>query len=112
MKPIQLFLRCYAEQLPGGQWQAFCLDLTLASQGDSFKEVKVKLTAMMEEYVFDALAGVDKDFSFLLLRRRAPMKYWAKYYKLVALHKIGVMKNGVARSFRSALPLEPVHHHA
>ena len=35
----QLLLRCYAERV-GDQWQAFCLDLSLAAQGDTFMEVK------------------------------------------------------------------------
>jgi hypothetical protein len=112
MKPVQLFLRCYAEQLQDGQWQAFCLDLTLASQGDSFKEAQNKLNDMIKEYVFDALAGVDKEFSFELLRRRAPLKYWARFYQLVLLHKVGVMKNGVARLFCPPLPLEPAQYNA
>jgi hypothetical protein len=50
MKPSDLIVRCYAEQV-GDQWQAFCLDLSLAAQGDTFAEVKDKLDAMVAEYL-------------------------------------------------------------
>jgi hypothetical protein len=109
VKPNQLILRCYAEQLHDGQWQAFCLDLTLAAQGDSFRDVHQKLAAMIKEYVFDALAGADKEFAFSLLKRRAPAKYWVKFYSLVFRHRLGLLKNGVARLFCPPIPLEPAH---
>jgi hypothetical protein len=106
MHPRNLTLRCYAENLDG-QWQAFCLDLSLAAQGDSFQDVKEKLSRMISEYVYDALAGEDKDFAYALLRRRAPAKYWAKFYLFVALHKIGALHDNMKRLFCPPLPLEP-----
>lgn len=79
MKPNGLLLRCYAECIDG-QWHAFCLDLCLAAQGESFQEVRRMLEAMIKEYVVDALVGADKEFAGMLLRRPAPLKYWVKYY--------------------------------
>jgi predicted RNase H-like HicB family nuclease len=106
MKPAELLLRCYAEK-KDGQWQAFCLDLCLAAQGDSFQEVKRKLGDMIAEYVGDALGGRDKDFAAELLMRRAPFKYWLKFYYFLTLSKVGALHDGVRRMFCQALPLEP-----
>lgn len=112
MKPNQLTLRCYAEKLSDGQWQAFCLDLCLAAQGESFADVRKKLNDMTREYVYDALAGKDKEFAFKLLRRRAPLQYWVRFYFLLSLQKIGMVKDGMARLFCPPIPLEPTTHHA
>ena len=112
MKPVQLMLRCYAEKLSDGQWQAFCLDFSLAAQGDSFNEVRRKLIEQTNEYVFDAMAGKDKEFAFSLLRRRAPMKYWLRFYYLVSLYKIGIAKQEMSRLFCPPIPLEPTYHRA
>jgi hypothetical protein len=72
-------VRGYAEKV-GNQWQAFCLDFSLAAQGDTFAEVKDKLDAMVAEYVYDALVGQDRDYAEQLLPRRAPLRHWLKYY--------------------------------
>jgi hypothetical protein len=71
MKPTQLLLRCYAEKV-GDQWQAFCLDLSLAAQGDTFAEVKDKLDAMIAQYVYDALVGDDREYAHQLLTQTRP----------------------------------------
>ena len=42
----ELMLRCYANKR-GDRWQAICIDLCLAVQGNSFREVKQKLESMM-----------------------------------------------------------------
>ena len=106
MKPGGLLLRCYAE-CADGQWQAFCLDLCLAAQGESFQEVKRSLEAMILDYVRDAVVGVDRDFADLLLRRPAPLKYWVKYYFFASLLKIGAIKTHFQRLFVEPFPLVP-----
>lgn len=112
-------LHCYAEKLPGGQWQAFCLEFCLAAQGDSFNEVRRKLIDQTKDYVFDAMAGKDKDFAFELLHRRAPLKYWLRFYYLLAVwkaksalshYKLAAVKDGVARLFCPPIPMVPAHH--
>lgn len=102
MKPSQLMLRCYAEQV-NHQWQAFCLDLNLAAQGDSFDEAEAKLKDMICEYVFDALAGEDQKYADQLLNRRAPWSFWIKYYYIRTFSK--VMK--AREVFKEPLPLTP-----
>ena len=106
MKPNQLVLRCYAEHRDG-TWQALCLDFTLAAQGDSPEGVIEKLEAQICEYVEDALVGIDKDHSKELIKRKAPPKYWAKYYyyrSLIALHRA---KSDLFRLSDIPMPLTP-----
>jgi hypothetical protein len=114
MKPNDLLLRCYAEKSEG-HWQAFCLDLCLAAQGDSYKEVRNKLDAMISEYVYDALVGEDKAYAEQLLSRKAPFYQWAKYYGYFALIKLMHIKRGLPKLFKEPLPLVPqknCHAHA
>jgi hypothetical protein len=106
MKPRQLFLRCYAEKV-GNQWQGFCLDLSLAVQGDTFAEVKDKLEAMIGEYVYDALVGEDREYAEQLLTRRAPLRDRLKYYWYFVLSGAGAIHEEARRLFTSLVPLEP-----
>lgn len=75
MSPEKLIMKCYAEQ-EQDCWVAVCLNFNLASQGDSYGEVKTKLESMIAEYVYDAPAGDDKAYSAQLLSRRAPIYSW------------------------------------
>lgn len=109
MKPEKLILRCLAEK-KHGQWQALCLDLCLAAQADSLDEAKQKLEGMILEYVYDALAGEDKQYAGQLLSRRAPAKDWAKYYVYSLLAHMGQLHNDVRQLFTEALPLQPINH--
>jgi len=106
MKLTQLFLRCYAERV-GDQWQAYCLDLSLAAQGDTFAEVKDKLDVMIAEYVYDALVGEDREYAHQLLTRRAPLRDRIKYYWYCVLSKAGAIPEEARRLFTSLVPLEP-----
>nr|VFK47410.1 MAG: hypothetical protein BECKTC1821E_GA0114239_10841 [Candidatus Kentron sp. TC]VFK48559.1 MAG: hypothetical protein BECKTC1821D_GA0114238_10621 [Candidatus Kentron sp. TC]VFK61896.1 MAG: hypothetical protein BECKTC1821F_GA0114240_10651 [Candidatus Kentron sp. TC] len=76
-------LHCYVEKKEG-IWQAFCLDFTLAAQGESRDDSIKKLELMIEEYVHDAVYGENKKHAKQLLSRRAPLVYWVKYY----VHKV------------------------
>lgn len=106
MKPIDLVVRCYANKA-GNQWQAFCLDFTLAAQADSFEEAKEKLHDMIDEYVFDILVGEDKAFADRLLFRRAPPYYWAQYYWYVLVARYGNLREDVRHLFTLLVPLVP-----
>lgn len=65
-------LRCYAEGRPG-DWEAFCLDLDLAVQGDSFQEVFASLNEAIEQYI-EAVCELPEDQRMPLLNRRAPWR--------------------------------------
>jgi hypothetical protein len=104
--PVKLVLRCYAKK-EQGKWQAFCLDLCLAAQADTFEEAKVKLKGMIASYVYDAVAGADREHASYLLSRRAPLIYRLKYHTYVALRTIGALQNSVRRAFLEVIPLVP-----
>lgn len=70
--------RCYAER-EDGQWMAFCVDLTLAVQGESYEEVREKLHKQVISYVNEALT-IDRDHAQELLNRRAPLAWMAKFH--------------------------------
>lgn len=71
-------LRCYAE-LKDGQWQAFCIDLTLAAQGDSLEEVKEKLHRHIVSYIKEANT-IDAEYADELLNRQAPLAWRMKFH--------------------------------
>ncbi|MDD2558236.1 MAG: hypothetical protein RBR43_05675 [Desulfuromonadaceae bacterium] len=103
MKPRNLILRCYAEKKEA-HWQAFCLDLNLAAQGDGLEDVKARLDEMINSYVYDATAGDDQEYAGQLLPRRAPLGFWLKYY----WYKLGYCaKSGFNKPFSINLPMVP-----
>ena len=102
-------LRCYANKR-GDQWQAICIDLCLAVQGDSFQEARQKLESMMLEYVYDALAGEDREFADQLLNRKAPFSQVATYYGIKLLHFFGFCRDGLHKLFKEPMPLVPQSH--
>ncbi len=106
MKPRDLILRCYAER-KDDQWQAYCLDLCLAAQADTFDEAKRKLSWMISDYLEEALVGEDKAYANQLLSRKAPLFSWIRYFRLrlVRVHK------DFTRLFILPVPLAPVHPH-
>ena len=106
MKPTQLLLRCYAERA-GNQWQAFCLDLSLAAQGNTFSEVNDKLDDMILDYICDVL-GEDKAYAEQLLTRKAPLRDWLKYYWYRLLSRAGATHEEARRLFTSLVPLQPI----
>lgn len=111
LKPGQMVLRCFAEQ-KGTVWQAFCLDLNLAVQGDSRYEVKAKLQSQIAEYLHDALAGEDRQYADQLLTRRAPASTWIRYYCLKAISQVINAHNGIREFFNEVMPLTVKYHHA
>ena len=76
-------------------------------RGESFQDVKRILEGMIKEYVTDALTGIDREFAGALLRRRAPLKYWMKYYVYLFLFRIGALGSHVRRLFIEPMPLIP-----
>ena len=57
-----------------------CLDFTLAVQSDNLDDAEQLLKEQIEMYLRDAIVGQDVEYAENLLKRRAPMKYWLKYY--------------------------------
>lgn len=104
VSPLRLVVRCYAERLPDGQWQAFSLEFGLAAQAESFPIVKGKLDSMIQGYLHDAL-GEDRQYARQLLARRSPLWVYARYYIGRTLSLVTRLRN--RKFFDEAMWLEP-----
>lgn len=102
MKGYPLVFRCFAER-HGDQWLAFCIDLTLAAQGDSLADVKRRLNDQIASYVYDAIAGDDQQHAVELLTRKAPLRLRYRYYLIVALGKIHALRERAGQTFATAV---------
>lgn len=111
MKAPDLVLRCFAEKVDEDVWQAFCLDLNLAVQGESFADVEQKLESLIDSWLEDALLGEDRKHAYELLNRRAPAKWWVKYYYAFALSKLGRLHDSARVLFSHPMPLRISHGH-
>lgn len=109
MKPRDLLLRCYANR-DGDQWQAFCIDLCLAAQGESFQEARHKLECMAEEYIYDALADEDREYAEELLSRKAPLYQRLTYHYYRVMHHLGMLRDHFHKRFKYPLPMVPRDH--
>jgi hypothetical protein len=109
MKATDLVLRCFAEK-KDEHWQAFCIDLCLAVQGESMKEVREKLDSMIGEYVYDALAGEDKEFAEQLMTRKSPLSIRAKYYTYRTLSTVVKLIKHNIKLFKEVVPVVPQQH--
>jgi len=101
-----LILRCYAEFRTEG-WQAFCLDLCLAVQGERFIEVQTKLGEQIVDFIQNATVGEDQAFAEQLLTRRAPFGYWLKYHWIKFTIQFGSQPYKTQLPFNNPLPLIP-----
>lgn len=100
--PSELVLRCLAMK-KNGYWVAMCIDLDLAVQADSLAKARMLLQEQMRSYVADAF-GCDSEHAGELLRRRAPIRYFALYYAIKIAH---ITKRRL--SFETAMPMIPAH---
>jgi predicted RNase H-like HicB family nuclease len=105
MKPSELLLHVYGER-KDGQWTLMCLDFTLAVQADSLAEAEQLLKEQIEMYVREATIGQDTEHAGVLLKRKAPFKYWLKYYLFRTRETITHRRNShIAKS--SPIPMVP-----
>jgi hypothetical protein len=107
MTPSDIVLRCYAERERDGSWFAICIDLNLAAQAGSAKEVKAKLHAQIEQYVREALT-VDRQYIDDLMPRRAPLSFRIRYHLArIACAIRGMKHHGdpAKRTFKEHLPV-------
>ncbi|HEY8508529.1 MAG TPA: hypothetical protein VIL32_09240 [Steroidobacteraceae bacterium] len=81
------------------------MEFGLAAQGDSFAEVKQKLEGMIQDYLYDALVGEDREHALELLRRRAPWWVFARYYLSCLREALRDSMN--VKTFIEPLGLEP-----
>lgn len=106
MKPSRLLLRIYGEQTDG-QWSLINLEFSLAAQAETFEEAQRILESQIKEYVHDALVGEDRAYAReLLTERRAPAKYWIKYWFGIARIRLFGRAEG-SKAFTEPMPLVP-----
>ncbi len=111
MAPKDLILRCYCEK-KGNLWQAFCIDLNLATQGSSLKDARNRLHQQIAAYLHDALVGEDKQYAAQLLNRKSPIYFRIKYHYYKCLCQIDGAKENICRIFDEIMPLAPLHNNA
>lgn len=105
MNASKLLLRFYGER-EGDQWTVMCLDFSLAAQAETVEEAQDLLRAQIIDYLTEAIAGQDRLHGEVLLSRRAPLKYWLKFYFLRALSKMHyTLRYHMAQ--RNPMPLVP-----
>lgn len=107
MKNRDFFVRILGYKLDNGQWFAICLEYDLAVQGESLRDVFDKLKSQINSYVKDALVGADQDAAWWLLHRRAPLKYWVKFYYAVLTKKLFHHFPKDTKPKRQPLPMTP-----
>jgi hypothetical protein len=100
VSPIKLVVRCVAQSVDESQWQAFSLEFGLAAQADSFVEARSKLDGMIQDYLYDALVGEDREHAAELLSRKAPWWVFARYYYADLLAGIGAVIHRSKRTRR------------
>lgn len=91
MSNKNILFRCYAYK-EESDWVAINIDFTLATQGETFEEVEKKMVAMVQEYILDA-ATTDREYAEELLNRRAPMKFWVRYYYYSLLFQFHLLRD-------------------
>ncbi|WP_405126776.1 hypothetical protein [Ralstonia pseudosolanacearum] len=108
MKASGLLLKVYGER-ENDQWTFVCLDFSLAAQGSTINEARQKLEEQIFEYIREATVGEDKEHAATLLRRRAPLKYYAKWYLGMTLLRLFGRKSSHEQAFRESVPMVPAH---
>ena len=73
-------LHCYAEGRDG-KWEAICLDLDVAVQGESFEEVYHSLHKAVSLYL-ESVLTLPEDQRSHLLKRPAPLSVRWKFFTL------------------------------
>lgn len=75
-------LRCMAYK-QDGVFLAVCLDLSLAAQADSLQGAQEALEEQIADYINEAIA--EPQYAADLLKRKAPLPLWVKYYYISLL---------------------------
>lgn len=102
-------LHCIAKK-HDGYWSARCLDFSLYAVGDSLEEAKAKLNDEIDDYLFEALEGEEKDNAAYLLLRKAGFSEWVLFYSLDFMARFNAVKTRIGEAFSPALPHGPYRH--
>ena len=102
LKTEDLLVRCMAQH-DGTQWVAVCLDFSLAAQGSTLDEARLRLHEQIEAYVREAFT-IDRQHAAQLLTRRAPLRDRIVYRVARLLSRLHSRSQ---RAYSEALPLCP-----
>ena len=111
MRTNDLILRCYGER-NGDLWQTFCIDLNLATQGESFQEARDKLHDQIASYMQEALAGEDREYADQLLSRKSPLEFRLRYHFYSLLCYFDTARESICQIFNEVMPLTPSQNQA
>jgi len=95
-------LHCYAEGRDG-EWEAICLDLDIAVQGDSFEDVFASLRDAVALYL-ESVAELPETERQRLLHRPAPTTVRMKFL-LHALRSLLMRRDGEMQHHQFTMPL-------
>lgn len=93
-----------------GYWSARCLDFTLYSVGNTAEEAKEKLAIEIDDFLYEAIEGQDKEFAVQLLLRRAPLRDWVIFHVVSLLQHCRVFSKWIGETFKQSVPHGPYHH--
>ena len=85
MSAKEIVLRCFAKK-ENNYWVAVCVDLSLATQADSFEAAQQKLDEQVKSYINEALS-IHREYADELLTRKAPLSLMIEYYKIKVLSR-------------------------
>ncbi|AFL74409.1 hypothetical protein [Thiocystis violascens] len=110
IRPTELKVRCYAEREAPRLWVAICLDFDLAAQGETLEKARRVLDAMINDYVEDTWDGEDQPYADALMSRRAPLRYWLRFYWFTWMRRLNRKHTHSAHyPFNERLPLSLAH---
>ena len=95
---MQRVLRCYAEG-KGTRWEAICLDLDIAVQGESLREALDELTSAVQFHV-EHILSLPQQEQDRFWNRRAPMSMRLRFlwHVLVSTFRSYRKSNGKERA--------------
>ncbi len=83
-----LKLRCYGFKASSGKWEGVCLEFNLATQADTFEQLRQKMNEIIISYIGSVFDTTDKSSIPRLLNRKAPLKDYFLYYLIKSIRTI------------------------
>lgn len=106
MQP-EIVLRCLLEHDEPDSWFAICLDLNVFARAATAGQARTRLHQEISRYLDEAYT-VDREHFADLVPRRAPLRFWLRFYLAVLQERLGPKPRG-AEGFRETVPLAPAH---
>lgn len=97
-------LWCFARGSAATGWEAICVDLDIAVEGQTFEDAKRSLELAVCTYVADAGSEAPDDRA-RLLNRRAPFHVRLNCWVSLAWHVLASRKRGEAGDLRAGFDL-------